>query len=124
MRGREPAAGTDAGQKAAGGAAITVAAGAVLFGMCCVLPFALPAVALASAGGLLAWLGHAQRPLTAVAFVATAGAWIWIWRQSARARARPGASTVYLMGIATVFFLLVLLWPVIESHIVRTIVRQ
>ena len=43
------------------------AAGAVLCGVCCVLPFALPAVALASSGTAIAWLalgvlmGHNHR---------------------------------------------------------------
>jgi hypothetical protein len=35
-------------------AALTTAAGAVACGVCCVLPFALPVVAAAGAGGALA----------------------------------------------------------------------
>ena len=43
-------------ERAARGAALTAAAGAVACGVCCLLPFALPAVALAGAGGIIeAW---------------------------------------------------------------------
>jgi len=40
-------------------AATTTAIGAIACGVCCVLPFALPAVALAGTGGVIAWLGQA-----------------------------------------------------------------
>ena len=50
----------EAPERAARGAALTVAAGAVACGVCCVLPFALPAVALASSGGIIAWLAGFQ----------------------------------------------------------------
>ena len=40
-------------------AATTTAIGAIACGVCCVLPFALPAVALAGTGGVIAWFGQA-----------------------------------------------------------------
>jgi hypothetical protein len=107
--------------KAAGVTAVTLASGAVACGACCVLPFALPAVALAGAGSVLALLAGAHAWVTGVALVAVAGAWIWIWRQSTRARARPAASTLYLMSIASVLSVVALLWPYIEPHIVRAL---
>jgi hypothetical protein len=46
-------------ERAASAAAATVAVGAVACGVCCVLPFALPAVVVASSGGVLAAVAQA-----------------------------------------------------------------
>jgi hypothetical protein len=73
---RDP--GAHSTMKAAGVAAVTLASGAVACGACCVLPFAVPAVALAGAGSMLALLAGAHAWVTGVAAVAVAGAWIWI----------------------------------------------
>jgi hypothetical protein len=108
--------------KAAGVAAVTLAGGAVACGACCVLPFAVPAVALAGAGSMLALLAGAHAWVTGVAAVAVAGAWIWIWWQSVRARAKPAASTLYLMSVASALLGVALLWPYIEPHIMRALV--
>jgi hypothetical protein len=108
--------------KAAGVAAVTLTGGAVACGACCVLPFAVPVVALAGAGSMLALLAGAHAWVTGVAAVAVAGAWIWIWWQSARSRARPAASTLYLMSIASALLVVALLWPYIEPHILRALV--
>jgi hypothetical protein len=89
---------TKAPERAARGAALTVAAGAVACGVCCVLPFALPAVALASAGGIIAWLGGFQFWATVLAATIVAAAWIWIVVQSVSAKAKPARSTIYMMG--------------------------
>jgi hypothetical protein len=66
-------------------AALTMAGGAVVCGVCCVLPFAFPAVAAAGTGSLLAWFG-AHNWATTVAAAIVAGAWISIGFQSHRAR--------------------------------------
>lgn len=108
--------------KAAGVVAVTLATGAVACGACCVLPFAVPAIALAGAGSMLALLAGAHAWVTGVAAVAVAAAWIWIWWQSVWARARPAASTLYLMSIASALLAVALLWPYIEPHIVRALV--
>lgn len=108
-------------ERVAGVAAASAATGAALCAVCCVLPLALPAVALASFGGVLAWLARGYTWVTGVALFASLGAWIWIWRQSVRARARPARSTLYLMTIATAFLALALLWPLVESHLVRAL---
>jgi hypothetical protein len=107
--------------KTAGVAAVTLASGAVACGACCVLPLALPAVALAAAGGTLALLAGAHAWVTGAAVVVVAAAWIWIWGQSVQARARPAAPTLYLMGIASALLVVALLWPYIEPHIVRAL---
>jgi len=121
MPAHESPAGPEAQRNIAGRAAIAAAAGAVMCGVCFVLPSALPSVVLASAGSVLALVGHAQRWVTAVAVIAVAGAWIWIWRQSVRVRARPASATLYLMGVATALLALALVWPVIEPHIARVL---
>jgi hypothetical protein len=108
-------------EKTAGLVAVTSATGAVVCAVCCVLPLALPAVVLASTGSVLAWLAGAHGWVTAMALIATAVTWIWIWRQSTRARARPARSTLYMMGIATAFLALALIWPLLEPHIVRAL---
>ena len=81
-------------EQTACGAALTVAAGAVACGVCCVLPFALPAVALASAGGILAWFGGFQFWATVLAATIVATAWVWIIVQSIRKKAKPARSTL------------------------------
>lgn len=103
--------------KAAGGVAlVSLAACAV-----CVLPFALPAVLLAGAGGVLAWLDNAHVWMTGLAVIAVAVAWLWIWRQNSRSRVRPAASTLMMMGAATVLVASALFWPEIEPEILRVI---
>jgi hypothetical protein len=109
----------EARERAARNAALTVAAGAVACGVCCVLPFAIPAVALASAGGIIAWLGGFQFWATVLAANIVAAAWIWIVVQSVSAKARPARSTICMMGIATAVLLLALLWSRAEPLIIR-----
>jgi hypothetical protein len=75
--------------------------GAVVCGVCCVLPFAFPAVAAAGTGGLLAWFAGAHSWATALAAVIVAGAWISIGFQSHRAWQKPSRATLYMMTLAT-----------------------
>ena len=83
------------------------------------LPLALPAVVLASGGGILAWFAGAFTWMTRLAVVAVAAAWGWVSWESARARARPAPSTLYLMAVATVSLVVALLWPSIEPGLRR-----
>lgn len=108
-------------EKTASAAAFITAAGAIACGVCCVLPFAVPAVALAGAGSMIAWFGGVQRWATALGAIVVAGAWVWIWRQSVQSRAKPARSTLYVMGIATAVLTLAVMWPLIEPHIIRAI---
>lgn len=108
-------------ERAARGAALTAAVGAGACGLCCVLPFALPAVALASAGGILAWLGGAQFWVTVLAGVIVATAWVWIAWRSARTKAKPASGTLFIMTIATGVLLLGVLWPHLEPLIIQAL---
>jgi hypothetical protein len=105
--------------KAAGAFAITAATGAVVCAACCVLPFALPAVALAGLGSVLALFAGALAWVTALAVVTVAGAWTWIGWQSLRSRARPALSTLYMMGSATALTTVAVVWPRIELALIR-----
>lgn len=109
------------GTKAAGFAAVTLATGAVACGVCCILPFALPAVMLAGSGSVLAWLAGAHAWVTGLAILAVVSAWGWIGWQTVRTRCRPAASTLYLMAAATGLVVVAIVWPVIEPHVVRAL---
>jgi hypothetical protein len=115
-----PFAGKQFGAKAAGLTAVTIATGAVACGACCVLPFALPAAALAGTGSILALLANAHAWVTGLAILAVIGAWSWIAWQTVRTRRSPAASTLYVMA-ATALLAVAVLWPVIEPHVVRVL---
>jgi hypothetical protein len=104
--------------RAASVAALTTAAGAVACGVCCVLPFAVPAVAAAGVGGALAWVGRAHGTMTLVASAIVVAAWISVGAQSRRARKKPASTTLYAMVIATAVLALAIVWPRIEPHLI------
>jgi hypothetical protein len=81
---------------AANAFAVTAATGAVACAACCVLPFALPAVALAGLGSVIALLAGALVWVTALAVVIVAGAWTWVGWRSFLLRARPARQTLYI----------------------------
>ena len=110
------------GTKAAGIAAMTLATGAVVCGACCVLPFAVPAVVLASTGTILAWFAAAHAWVTGLAILAVAGAWGWIAWQTVQTRRRPARSTLYVMAGATALMVVAVLWPLIESRLLASLV--
>jgi len=114
---------SDQTDKKAARAATTTALGAVACAACCALPFALPAVTLASIGSILAWLANAPVWMTGLAILVTTGAWLWIWRRSARLRARPPVSTLYMMGVATMLVVLAILWPALEPLLIRALIE-
>jgi hypothetical protein len=113
--------GTQSAAKAVSLTAATLATGAVACGACCVLPFALPAAALASTGSVLAWLAGAHAWITGLALVAVLGAWAWIAWDAARSQRRPARSTLYVMTAATILTTVAVLWPLIERQIVRAL---
>lgn len=104
--------------RAASVAALTTAASAVACGVCCVLPFALPAVAVATTGGALAWLGRAHGIMTLIASTIVITAWIWVGAQSHRSRRRPAPTTLYAMTIASGVLALAIVWPRIEPYLI------
>jgi hypothetical protein len=105
------------GSTVAGVTAVTLATGALACGACCVLPFALPAAALAGIGTILAFLAGAHFWVTAIALLAVLGAWVWITWQAIRTRMRPALSTLLVMGTATTLAALSVFWPSIERQI-------
>ena len=106
-------------KRAACTAALVTALGAVACAVCCVLPFALPAVALAMSGGALAWLAGAYAWATSLAAVVVVAAWLWVLIASIRSKVRPASSTLYAMICATAAFGLAVVWPRLELHIIR-----
>jgi cytochrome bd-type quinol oxidase subunit 2 len=100
------------GGKAAGAAVMTALAAAGCTA-CCILPFTLPAVILASAGGTIAILDHAHAWVTRLAILTVACAWLWIAWQVRKTRARPARSTLAVMIVATLLTA-VASWPLIE----------
>jgi hypothetical protein len=115
----KPASKELAGSKAAGVTAVTLATGAVACGVCCVLPFALPATLLASTGAVLAWFVKLHLWVTILAILSVGGAWAWITRQSRRTGRRPAPSTLVMMVTATVLLTVAVLWPLLEKPLIR-----
>ena len=109
------------GTKAAGVTAVTLATGAVACGVCCVLPFALPAALLASTGTVLALFVKMHLWVTILAILSVVGAWGWISWQSRRTRRKPATSTLFMMVAATVLLTVAVLWPLIEKPIIQAL---
>ena len=107
------------GSKAAGVTALTLSTGAVACGVCCVLPFALPAAVLASTGSLLAMFVKMHVWVTILAILSVAGAWGWIAWQTRRTRRKPATSTLFMMGASTVLLAVAVLWPLLEKPLIR-----
>jgi hypothetical protein len=114
-----PASKEPPGSKAAGVTAITLSTGALACGVCCVLPFALPATVLAGSGAVLAWFVKIQLWAKIIAVLSVLGAWGWIGWQSRRTRRRPALSTLVMMGMATTVLTVSMLWPLLEKPIIR-----
>jgi hypothetical protein len=107
------------GSKAAGLTALTLSTGAVACGVCCVLPFALPAAVLASTGSLLVMFVKMHVWVTILAILSVAGAWGWIAWQTRRTRRKPATSTLFMMGASTVLLTVAVLWPLLERPLIR-----
>jgi hypothetical protein len=101
---------------AASTAAVACAAG-------CVLPFALPAAALALFGSALAWMAGAYYWMSVIASLAVIVAWLWIVYRSHRSKARPAKTTLLVMVVATAMLGLALLWPSLEPSVIALLLR-
>src|SRR5687768_13215670 len=99
-----------AGQ-AASTAAATVALGAVACGVCCVLPFALPAVILASTGSVLALVAGAFWWALYLATGLVVLAWAWVGGDTWRTSRRPARETIVWLLVATCGLGLAATWP-------------
>jgi len=106
-------------EKAASAAAISIATGAVLCGVYCALPFALPAVMLATSGSIIAWFAHAYSWARIAAIIIVTLAWLWVGVRSVGAKAWPARSTLYATGVATCALVFALAWPRIEPIVIR-----
>lgn len=93
-------------------AATTLAMGAVACGVCCALPFAAPAVALATSGGLIAFVARTFAWALYPAFAMVIGGWVWVALDSRRRGRRPARSTMLMLSLATVALSAALVWPV------------
>jgi hypothetical protein len=113
----------DSGTKVARTAAAITATGALACGVCCVLPFALPAAILAVSGGVLAWFGSLMPWSTAAAVVAVVVGWLWVAVQTVRTRRSPATSTLLMMGFATAMLSAALAWPRLEG-VIFTLARR
>lgn len=109
--------------KAASAVAVTTSTAALACGICCVLPFAVPAAILGSMGGVLAWFAAAYAWLTPIALIAVAAGWAWIGYQSWRARRHPARLTVLAMTSATVMMAAAWIWPVFEAMVIAFVRR-
>jgi hypothetical protein len=102
-------------------AATTTAIGAIACGVCCVLPFALPAVALAGTGGVIAWFGQAFWWALYTAGALVTLAWTWVAVITVQTKRRPAPSTLRAMLLATVALGVAVIWPMLEPHILRAL---
>ena len=110
-------------QNVAAVGAAAAAAGAVACGVCCVLPFALPAAALAGSGGLLAWFGGAQVWATISSAALVLAAWLWVLVRSIQTRRPPSRATLIVLGEATMLFGAAAARPAIEGALVQALDR-
>ncbi|MBR0833699.1 hypothetical protein JQ612_10880 [Bradyrhizobium manausense] len=111
------AAKAEPADRKAAGTAVATAVVAAACTACCVLPFTLPAVVLASAGGLIAALDHAHGLMTRLSIAVVLGAWGWIVWRSRRTGLKIRTSVLVAMCAATVLTATAALWPVMEPAI-------
>ena len=96
-------------------AVAVLAVGAVACGVCCALPFAVPAALLATSGGALALFAGFRGWPVIIAVAVVVAAWMWVALQSYRSRRRPAQTTVVALGIVTAVIVLGLAWPLMVS---------
>jgi hypothetical protein len=115
------AGGSDTRARSPGVAAGTAAVAALACGVCCVLPFALPAVALAGFGGIVAALAQIFWWALGVAVIAVVAAWSWVIWRSVKTGRRPAAATLRAMIAATALLVAAAGWPYLEPAVRRAL---
>jgi hypothetical protein len=105
------------GGRTAGMAATSAGVAALACGVCCVLPFALPAATLSTLGGLVAVAAHAYWWALGVAAVAVAAGWVSVAWQRVRTGRRPARATVVAMSAATLVLGVAASWSLVETRI-------
>jgi cytochrome bd-type quinol oxidase subunit 2 len=111
---------TDKTTGKAAAAAVTALAAATCTA-CCILPFTLPAVMLAAAGGSIAVLDHAHGWVTTLAIGVAVCAWLWIGWQVRRARRPAARPTMAFMILATFLTVSAASWPLLEPVAFKTL---
>lgn len=106
-----------------GATAAIAATSALACGVCCILPFALPAAMLAMSGGVLAWFASIMPWATGIAIIAVAGGWAWVGAQTVRTRRRPALATLLIMAAATAMLAASLAWPHFEGAVIGLLRR-
>src|SRR5262245_20540593 len=81
-----------------GASAALAATGALACGVCCVLPFVLPAAVLAVLGGVLGWFAKATPWAMSIALFAVLAGWTWVVLQSVQTKRQPARSTLLIIG--------------------------
>lgn len=109
------------GRSTVTGATKSGAAIAIACGVCCLLPFALPAVAATSAGAFVAAFGATYWWAVRIAVGLGALGWGWVAWQSIRTGKRAHAGTVRGMVIATLVLAFALSWPFVERYLIDLI---
>ena len=112
---------TGQGGGKAAGAAVTSAVLAAACTACCVLPFTLPAVVLASVGGLIAVLDRAHGLMTMLSIAVVLCAWAWIVWRSRTTGLKIRRSVLAAMCVATLLTATLALGPVIESVVFQAL---
>jgi hypothetical protein len=108
-----------AADRVAGSSAALAATGALACGICCVLPFALPATALALGGGVVSWFAKATPWAMRIASVAMLAGWAWVILQSLRTKRRPARPTLLTLAFATAVFASAAVWWHFEREIIH-----
>ena len=110
---------SESGENAVGAATVTTSAGAVLAcSACCVLPLALPAVALGGAAGLVAWMEAVHGWITGLSIVFLLAGWAFVAMQAHRTGKRAARATISMLLAATGLTLVALSWPLLEPTLV------
>ena len=99
------------------------AAAALACGVCCVLPFALPAVAVTAFGSVFAAFAGVYWWALGIAVATVAIGWLWVVWQGARTRKKPAKTTLLAMSIATVVLGGAASWSLAEPHIIALLTR-
>jgi hypothetical protein len=102
-----------------GASAALAATGALACGVCCVLPFALPAAVLAVSGGVLGWFAKATPWAMSIALFAVLAGWTWVVLQSVQTKRPPARSTVLTVGLATLVIAAAGVWWHFEREIIH-----
>lgn len=109
------------GARAAKLAVKTSAIAAIACGVCCVVPFVVPAIALTTTGAAITAAASTCWPAMRLAFVAVAAGWLWLLASSFRRGRRPGRATVVAMAIATACTIVAFGWSFMEPRVIAWI---